>query len=129
MVEGREIRLARPNPPPSGGYEEEITQPRSKYELIMMASAEASRLNEEVRRKGTKLGQKVTLEALKRVREGKVKAVITVKPAVIVHAKPLTTITVDSPDALFGNPPLLPIDGPDAPERPAGPDLLLDDIE
>lgn len=127
MTEQRGFRLERQNPPPSGGYEEEITVPRSKYELIMMAAAEANRLNEEVRRKGTKLGQKVTLEALKRVREGKVKSVVTVKPPVVL-AKPLT-ITADSPDALFGNPPLLPLDGLDAPEPPAAPDLLLDDIE
>jgi DNA-directed RNA polymerase subunit K/omega len=128
MVEEREIPLEGQNPPPEGGGDEEIIQPKSKYELIMMASAEASRLNEEVRRKGTKLGQKVTLEALKRVREGKVKAVVTVKTAVVVHAKTLT-ITADSPDALFGNPPLLSLDRPDAPERPAASDLLLDDIE
>ena len=127
MVEEREIPLEGQNPPPESGVDEEITHPKSKYELIMMASAEASRLNEEVRRKGTKLGQKVTLEALKRVREGKVKAVITVKP-VVVHAKTLT-ISADSPDALFGNPPLLPLDGQDAPERPAASNLLLDDIE
>lgn len=127
MGEQKEFKLDRVTPPPSGGYEEEITTPHSKYELIMMAAAEANRLNEEVRRKGTKLGQKVTLEALKRVREGKVKAVGTVK-APVVHAKPLT-ITADSPDTLFGNPPLLPLDGSDAPEQPAAPDLLIDDIE
>lgn len=54
----------------------EITKPRSKYERIMMAAAEATRLNEEMRRKGTKLERKVTLEALKRVDEGKVKSVV-----------------------------------------------------
>jgi len=47
--------------------------PRRKYERIMLAAAEATRLNEEVRRKGIKLGSKVTIEALKRVDEGKVK--------------------------------------------------------
>ncbi len=46
--------------------------PRRKYERIMLAAAEATRLNEEIRRKGTKLGAKVTVEALKRVDEGKV---------------------------------------------------------
>lgn len=87
--------------------EEEIAIPQSKYELIMMAAAEASRLNEETRRKGTKLNQKVTLEALKRVRDGKVKAVITTK-TVFTRGKPLMPLT-DSPDALFGNPPLIPL--------------------
>ena len=46
--------------------------PRRKYERIMLAAAEATRLNEEIRRKGTKLGAKVTVEALRRVDEGKV---------------------------------------------------------
>ncbi len=58
------------------GAEEEFTTPRSKYERIMLAAAEAARLNEEVRRKGTKLDHKVTLEALKRVDEGKVKGIL-----------------------------------------------------
>lgn len=48
--------------------------PRRKYERIMLAAAEATRLNDEVRRKGTKLSAKVTIEALRRVDEGKVKS-------------------------------------------------------
>jgi DNA-directed RNA polymerase subunit K/omega len=48
--------------------------PRRKYERIMLAAAEATRLNDEVRRKGTKLSAKVTIEALKRVDAGKVKS-------------------------------------------------------
>lgn len=63
---------------------EEIVTPRSKYELIMMAAAEASRLNEEIRtksdedlrRRGIDVQGMVTIEALKRVREGKVKVVV-----------------------------------------------------
>ena len=80
-----------------------------------------------MRRKGTKLDQKVTLEALKRVRRGQGE-VGRHRQAAGRAAKPLT-ITAESPDTLFGNPPLLPLDRPDAPEQPAGPDLLLDDIE
>lgn len=105
----------------NGDIEEEITEPQSKYELIMMAAAEASRLNEESRRKGTKLSQKVTLEALRRVRDRKVKAVITVK-APITLGKPLMPAT-ESPDTLFGNPPLLPLDRPGLPELPVLPEL------
>ncbi len=52
-----------------------IFGPRSKYERIMLAAAEAGRLNEEMRRKGIKLDNKVTIEAIKRVDEGKVKGV------------------------------------------------------
>ena len=61
---------------------EETLEPRSKYERIMLAAAEASRLNEEMRRKGIKLDNKVTIEAIKRVDEGKVKGVLreTVEP-------------------------------------------------
>ena len=53
---------------------EELFEPQTKYERIMLAAAEAARLNEEMRRKGTKLDHKVTIEAVKRVDEGKVKA-------------------------------------------------------
>jgi len=55
---------------------DEIIVPQTKYEMIMMAAAEATRLNEEMRRKGIKVEGKVTLEALRRVRDGKVKAVL-----------------------------------------------------
>ena len=60
------------------GYDSSQLQydPRRKYERIMLAAAEATRLNEEIRRKGTKLANKVTIEALKRVDEGKVKSVM-----------------------------------------------------
>ncbi len=56
---------------------EEILAPTSKYQRIMLAALEAARLNEEVRRKGIKLDHKVTLEALKRVDEGKVKGILS----------------------------------------------------
>jgi DNA-directed RNA polymerase subunit K/omega len=84
---------------------EEILEPRSKYERIMMAAAEASRLNEETRRKGTKLDRKVTLEALKRVDEGKVKAVIGgrgLEAEPRAPARPEATV-----ETLFLSPPLL----------------------
>jgi DNA-directed RNA polymerase subunit K/omega len=84
--------------------EREITEPRSKYERIMMAAAEATRLNEEIRRKGTKLDRKVTLEALKRVDEGKVKAVLGGKGLVAGPRPPRPEPTVDT---LFMSPPLL----------------------
>jgi len=58
------------------GADEEFTAPRTKYERIMLAALEAARLNEEIRRKGTKLDHKVTLEALRRVDEGKVKGIL-----------------------------------------------------
>lgn len=53
--------------------EEGLFEPRSKYERIVLAAAEATRLNEEIHRKGIRVDHKVTLEALKRVDEGKVK--------------------------------------------------------
>lgn len=84
--------------------EREITEPRSKYERIMMAAAEATRLNEEVRRKGTKLDRKVTLEALKRVDEGKVKAVLGGKGLV---AGPRPSRPEPTVETLFMSPPLL----------------------
>jgi len=56
--------------------QEEVLEPKSKYERIMVAALEASRLNDEIRRKGTKLPNKVTTEAIKRVFEGKVKALV-----------------------------------------------------
>ncbi|MBM3316650.1 MAG: hypothetical protein FJY75_02250 [Candidatus Eisenbacteria bacterium] len=101
----------------AGRTEEEILEPRSKYEMIMMAAAEASRLNEESRRKGTKISRKVTLEALKRVSEGKVKAVVTTRAAA-PRGRPLMPLT-ESPDSLFSNPPLIPLSTPDEPDSPA----------
>ena len=73
MHEEGEAHIDEQAPEVSG---EEIYTPTSKYERIMLAAVEAARLNEEVRRKGIKLDHKVTLEALKRVDEGKVKGVI-----------------------------------------------------
>ncbi len=55
---------------------EETFAPRSKYERIMLAAAEAGRLNEEMRRKGIKLDHKVTIEAVLRVDEGKVRGTV-----------------------------------------------------
>ncbi len=86
--------------------QEEVSSPRSKYERIMLAAAEASRLNEEVRRKGTKLDHKVTIEALKRVAEGKVKGVIGGKEPEPEAKVPLARLDTAG-DMLFMNPPLL----------------------
>ncbi|MBD3236301.1 MAG: hypothetical protein GF330_06345 [Candidatus Eisenbacteria bacterium] len=82
--EERDPTTEEQQPADESQTEEEIVEPRSKYELIMMAAAEATRLNdeirtksdEELRRKGINVEGKVTLEALRRVREGKVKAVV-----------------------------------------------------
>ncbi len=59
-----------------GAGAEETFAPRSKYERIMLAAAEAGRLNEEMRRKGIKLDHKVTIEAVLRVDEGKVRGTV-----------------------------------------------------
>lgn len=59
-----------------GAEAEETFAPRSKYERIMLAAAEAGRLNEEIRRKGIKLDHKVTIEAVLRVDDGKVRGTI-----------------------------------------------------
>ncbi len=71
MQDNGEVHVKEPGQDAGEG----MFSPRSKYERIMLAAAEAARLNEEVRRKGIKLDQKVTLEALKRVDEGKVKGI------------------------------------------------------
>jgi DNA-directed RNA polymerase subunit K/omega len=84
--------------------EREITEPRTKYERIMMAAAEATRLNEEIRRKGTKLDRKVTLEALKRVDEGKVKAVLGGRG---LEAGPRPVRPATTVETLFMSPPLM----------------------
>jgi hypothetical protein len=84
--------------------EEEILEPSSKYERIMIAALEATRLNEEIRRKGTKLQHKVTTEAIKRVLEGKVKAVILPKIVIDEEQAPAPQ-PPSSRDALFGTPP------------------------
>jgi DNA-directed RNA polymerase subunit K/omega len=73
MQENGDVHIDDQNQDEGG---EEILTPRNKYERIMLAASEAARLNEEVRRKGIKLDHKVTLEALKRVDEGKVKGIL-----------------------------------------------------
>lgn len=80
--------------------EEEILEPQSKYERIMLAAAEATRLNEEIRRKGIDIKGKVTSEALKRVDEGKVKGVL--RPKTAAFETPVPGETPPSSDMLFG---------------------------
>ena len=81
---------------------EEILTPTSKYQRIMLAAVEAARLNEEVRRKGIKLDHKVTLEALKRVDEGKVKGVLPA-PGAAEEEEKLASATAPR-DMLFASP-------------------------
>jgi len=100
---------------PEEEIEAEYTVPQSKYELIMMAAAEATRLNEEVRRKGIKLDRKVTLLALERVREGKVKAVVPARIS-LERSKPVPP-PPDATQALFSNPPL--VGSAEGEEKPA----------
>jgi len=88
--------------------EEAIEIPSNKYERVMMAAAEASRLNEEMRRKGTKLEGKLTLAALERVDDRKVKAVIGGKEPAGRRRVPLPPREAPSRDTLFGSPPLVP---------------------
>jgi DNA-directed RNA polymerase subunit K/omega len=87
--------------------EEVIEEPANKYERVMMAAAEAGRLNEEARRKGVRPDEKITLAALERVEEGKVKAIVGGKepPRRRVPLPPRETPV--SRDTLFGNPPLV----------------------
>ncbi len=95
-------------------------EPRSKYERIMLAAAEASRLNEEMRRKGIKLDNKVTIEAIKRVDEGKVKGVL--RESVEVEEEVLTPLTPEAPAGpLFEEPPLTapPSDGAETADEEA----------
>jgi len=81
---------------------EEILTPTSKYQRIMLAALEAARLNEEVRRKGIKLDHKVTLEALKRVDEGKVKGVLP-RAGIVEEEEKLAAATAPR-DMLFASP-------------------------
>ena len=69
----------------------------------MIAALEATRLNEEMRRKGTKLQHKVTTEAIKRVLEGKVKAVVLPKTA-MAEEEPPAPQPPALRDTLFGSP-------------------------
>ena len=43
---------------------------RSKYELVMSAAKESERINEIHRRRGTNPAEKVTVEAVQRIRKG-----------------------------------------------------------
>ncbi|MFH1144748.1 MAG: hypothetical protein V1774_09420 [Candidatus Eisenbacteria bacterium] len=85
--------------------DEFLESPGNKYERIMMAAAEASRLNEEMRRKGVKLDRKVTIEALKRVDEGRVKAVLS--NAEIESRARAALAAERPPETFFMSPPLL----------------------
>jgi hypothetical protein len=81
---------------------DETFAPRSKYERIMIAAAEAGRLNEEMRRKGIKLDHKVTIEAVLRVDEGKVKG--TLREYEGVQEAPAPHIPEMPASPLFGEP-------------------------
>jgi DNA-directed RNA polymerase subunit K/omega len=93
---------AEQEPTPEAPREEALESPANKYERIMMAAAEASRLNEELRRKGIKTDRKVTLEALKRVDEGKVKAILENRES-LARTKALREAP---PETFFMTPPL-----------------------
>jgi len=86
--------------------EEVLETPANKYERIMMAAAEASRLNEEMRRKGVKLDRKVTIEALRRVDEGRVKAVLENKDSLERKREEIAAKS-GPPGTFFLNPPSL----------------------
>ncbi len=60
---------------------ERVAELRNKYERVMLAAAEATRLNEEIRRKGIKVDSKIAMEAIRRVAEGKVKGVFPARGA------------------------------------------------
>ena len=83
---------------------EELLMPTSKYQRIALAAVEAARLNEEVRRKGIRLDHKVTLEALKRVDEGKVKGVLA-RLGTTAQAEKLAAAAAPR-DMLFASPSL-----------------------
>lgn len=101
MHEDDEIQADDQPQAPAG---EEILTPTSKYLRIMLAAVEAGRLNEEVRRKGIKLDHKVTLEALKRVDEGKVKGILA-QPKVNEEEERLASAAAPR-DMLFASPSL-----------------------
>jgi len=100
MTENNEVRDADVAEASEG---EEMTEPRSKYERIMLAAAEATRLNEEFARKGIKTNEKVTIEALKRVDEGKVKGVRR-EPSILLD-RPPEPAPAKPRDSLFSSPP------------------------
>ncbi len=97
MNKDQEPTIANDEETPAQAAPEEGTleSPSNKYERIMMAAAEAARLNEEMRRKGTKYEHKVTIEALKRVDEGKVKSVVENQEA-LARAKAMTESPADT---------------------------------
>lgn len=92
--------------------EEAIEAPANKYERVMMAAAEAARLNEEARCKGIKVEDKITLAALQRVAEGKVKVIVGGKEPPSRQRVPLPPREPASRDTLFSNPPLVPEGSP-----------------
>jgi DNA-directed RNA polymerase subunit K/omega len=49
--------------------EPELRKPKSKYEFVMAAAREAERLNDHYRKVGAPL-EKVTIEAIRRIRKG-----------------------------------------------------------
>jgi DNA-directed RNA polymerase subunit K/omega len=111
--EERDPSAEEQTPADASPSEEEIVVPRSKYELIMMAAAEATRLNEEIRsksddelrRKGINIEGKITLEALRRVREGKVKAIMRKGSPLRPPTRPAPTTTAPTAEGLFFSPP------------------------
>ena len=122
--EERDPAAEEQTPADASPSEEEIVVPRSKFELIMMASAEATRLNEEIRsksddelrRKGINIEGKITLEALRRVREGKVKAIMRKGGGLLrPPTRPAPTTTAPTAEGLFFSPPK-PDEEAEAPE-------------
>ncbi len=86
--------------------DEEVLIPTNKYERVMIAALEATRLNEEIQRKGIKLPNKVTTEAINRVRDGKVKAVITRPSSILDRPTPAAAAPPEpTRDSLFAPPP------------------------
>ena len=117
--------LAADGAPSEEGEEEEIVAPRNKYELIMMAAAEAARLNDEMRsksddelkRRGIDIQGKVTLQALRRVREGRVKVVA--KPGSLARVEPGMPGQSLAEGLFFTPPPPPTPEEPPAGEEPA----------
>ena len=62
-----EDKLETPEPKAD---EPDFQEVRSKYELVMAASKEAERINEQHRRRGTSPDEKVTIYAVRRIRKG-----------------------------------------------------------
>lgn len=100
---------------PQENAEGELLIPKSKYERIMLAAAEATRLNEEIRRKGIDIKGKITAEALRRVDEGKVKGILRPKSTILEPPAPREA-TPPPGDMLFG------LQGPDLEPAPPAED-------